>query len=429
MRNERYCGDVLARKTWTPNFHDHKKKKNNGKKNKYYQPAHHEAIVTRAQWNAAQRILNSHRYAHKGAYLPMRVIDRGALCGYISVNRSWAGSEPDEYYRASSIAMGLEQGELRTDLGNEHLPNGGHRIAGLTDDNGVQRIARELSAMEKVVKAQLEGHSPHEDGRKTTRTVSKGFQVVSAEMFTHAFEPIVSFTGKTIGFNTTCVDKLSQALQKYSNSNSERCIYVELLFNPVERMMVVRPCSKGHVNAVKWTKNDGRGNTLGASAFCSMLFSLLDWNTECSYRVPAIMQRSENDVILVFDLDNFIGVMRKKINKSQDHATNFEIVAEVQENTKGIFYAADEGEPQEIADIEAMEELLRHVAENEKRSFGTPAFEHSSGIRLLEIGDENASELMAEAIALDTDHRVNDSVVDALRESMSQQRKKEGRKE
>ena len=82
MRNERYCGDVLARKTWTPNFHDHRSRKNRGKKNKYYQPGHHEAIVTRAQWNAAQRILNSRRYGHDGSYLPMRVIDRGALTGY-----------------------------------------------------------------------------------------------------------------------------------------------------------------------------------------------------------------------------------------------------------------------------------------------------------------------------------------------------------
>lgn len=45
LRNERYCGDVLARKTWTPNFHDHKSKVNRGKKNKYYQSAHHDAIM------------------------------------------------------------------------------------------------------------------------------------------------------------------------------------------------------------------------------------------------------------------------------------------------------------------------------------------------------------------------------------------------
>ena len=35
LRNERYCGDVLARKTWTPDFHDHKSKVNKDKKNKY----------------------------------------------------------------------------------------------------------------------------------------------------------------------------------------------------------------------------------------------------------------------------------------------------------------------------------------------------------------------------------------------------------
>ncbi len=68
MRNERYCGDVLARKNYTPNFKDHKSKKNRGKKNKYYQPDHHDAIVTRAVWNAAQRILNSRRYGHEGSY-------------------------------------------------------------------------------------------------------------------------------------------------------------------------------------------------------------------------------------------------------------------------------------------------------------------------------------------------------------------------
>ena len=32
MRNERYCGDVLARKTYTPNYKDHKSKKNNEEK-------------------------------------------------------------------------------------------------------------------------------------------------------------------------------------------------------------------------------------------------------------------------------------------------------------------------------------------------------------------------------------------------------------
>lgn len=91
MRNERYCGDVLARKTYTPNFKDHKSKKNRGEKNKYFQADHHEAIVPRTVWNAVQRILNSRRYGHEGSYLPMHIIDKGFLAGFISMNRSWAG--------------------------------------------------------------------------------------------------------------------------------------------------------------------------------------------------------------------------------------------------------------------------------------------------------------------------------------------------
>ncbi len=127
MRNERYCGDVLARKTYTPNFKDHKSKKNNGKKNKYFQPDHHDAIVTRAIWNAAQRILNSRRFGHEGEYLPMRVIDRGVLTGFISMNRSWAGFEADDYFRVSQIAMGILDDDLESDLENEAADHGGCR--------------------------------------------------------------------------------------------------------------------------------------------------------------------------------------------------------------------------------------------------------------------------------------------------------------
>jgi len=131
LRNERNCGDVLARKTWTPNFRDHKSKKNNGKKNKYFQAGYNVAIISRAQWNATQRILNSHRYTHKGGYLPMRVIDHGGLAGYISMNRAWAGFETDEYYRVSSIAMGLAEGDLSTDLENEYMPDGFRQMRNL----------------------------------------------------------------------------------------------------------------------------------------------------------------------------------------------------------------------------------------------------------------------------------------------------------
>lgn len=36
----------------------------------------------------------------------MRIIDKGILTGFISMNRFWAGFDAEDYYRASQIAMG-----------------------------------------------------------------------------------------------------------------------------------------------------------------------------------------------------------------------------------------------------------------------------------------------------------------------------------
>ena len=390
LRNERYCGDVLARKTWTPNFHDHKSKRNNGKKNKYYQPGHHDAIITRAQWNAAQRILNSHRFRHTGGYLPMAVIDHGALTGFISINRSWAGYEADEYYRICSIAMGLTEGELEADLENEHLPDGGKRIAGLTDDNGVQRIARQLSQVEEAVKAQLEG-KPAETQEEKKRMPVEGFQVVSADMFSHALDPVVRFSKNQIAFNSTCISRLNRIAQSGTSLSLNRTQYVE------------------------------KSRMVSASAFCLILFSILDWDSEYTYRVPCIVRSRGEETILFFDLDNFIGSAKKSRdeNLEEEVAAAEEAIREESEETRGIFFSADdEEEPQEIEDTEEMERKLQELAEIERRTFGTPVFEHKGDVRLPSIDDEGEWDVMAMPKILGDDHRVDEEVVDALQDQL-----------
>ena len=420
MRNERYCGDVLARKTWTPNFHDHRSRKNRGKKNKYYQPGHHEAIVTRAQWNAAQRILNSRRYGHDGSYLPMRVIDRGALTGYISVNRAWAGYEADEYYRVSSIAMGLEEGDLEADLEAEHLPDGGHRIAGLTDDSGVQRIARELSLVEKAVKAQLEGKAEAEKTQERM-TLREGFQVARADMFSHTFEPVVRLSRSGITFNSTCVSRLDRMEGHDGQLEVRRVQHVELLFNPVERMLAVRPCAPDDGNAIRWADENGKGRTISASAFCRVLFSVLGWDEGYRYRVPCSVRNRGDEAILFFDLDNYIGTEITHRGEMPEDAPCAAGVAarEESEETRGIFFGADdEEEPQKVEDTEEMERRLRALAEAERRTFGTPVFEHGGDIRLPAIDDEGEWDVMVKARPLGDDYRVDETVIGALQEEL-----------
>ena len=51
LRNERHCGDVLAHKTFTPDYCEHKSKKNRGDRTQYRWKDDHEAIRTYQYFN------------------------------------------------------------------------------------------------------------------------------------------------------------------------------------------------------------------------------------------------------------------------------------------------------------------------------------------------------------------------------------------
>ncbi len=393
LRNERYCGDVLARKTYTPNYKDHKSRKNNGKKNKYFQPDHHEAIVSRAMWNAAQRILNSRRYRHEGTYLPIRIIDSGTLTGYISMNRAWAGFDFEDYYRAGQIAMGLLEDELETDIGSEYLPEGGKRIGSMVDDHGIAQIARDLTAAEREIKDELEGISEDEAEERAKTDAARMFQVVNGDMFSRLYEPVIRITAKSITFSKSCISKLPQTEA------------VEMLFNPVERMIVVRTCSSDHPNAIEW-----ESKCKGAGALCKVLYDSMGWDTDYSFRVPCRTLTGPNgEKVLVFDMDNYVG--RTSAKKDEAIIAHNNIEAEEYEDAKSYYYPPDREEPQEIQDIE---ERFQEAVEANKKLFGTPVFQHMHGLRGFGSDNDGEWDLMAEARPLDIQHTVDAKTVDDL---------------
>ncbi|MCI7125810.1 MAG: recombinase family protein [Agathobaculum sp.] len=57
LRNEKYCGDLLQKKTCTPDFLTHRSVPNRGQEPAIYLRGHHEAIVSRARFEQAQREL------------------------------------------------------------------------------------------------------------------------------------------------------------------------------------------------------------------------------------------------------------------------------------------------------------------------------------------------------------------------------------
>ena len=246
IQNERHCGDVLARKTWTPSYLNHKSKKNNNDRNQYRQRDHHEAIVSREVFNAANQLQASKGYAAKNRPLPvLSVVDDGVLKGYVPVDKDWTGFSAEEYQEAS----------------------------------------------ESVYRENAQTERPAEKG---TRLNLSGYEIVRAQFFSTLSNPAMTISNGKMRFNTAC-------LKKFGDEE-----YVELLLNTVERCIAIRPCSKDNPNAVRWGRlKDSRWSVSAISCrgLAQTLFDIMEWEEDTRYRFRGEYVGAGENKMLLFQLD------------------------------------------------------------------------------------------------------------------------------
>ena len=101
LHNERHCGDVLARKTWTPDYKTHRARKNRGEQNQYIKRDHHEPIISRDDFNAVQKILANAKYGGRSFLPELAAVSGGGMNGYVGINPRWAAFTAEDYKRAS----------------------------------------------------------------------------------------------------------------------------------------------------------------------------------------------------------------------------------------------------------------------------------------------------------------------------------------
>ena len=244
IENERHCGDVLARKTFTPNYLDHKSKKNRNDRNQYIQRDHHDAIVRREIFEAANRKAKSSSGKRKPLPL-LKVIPSGALKGFVPVDRTWDGFTTSEYVAASESAY----------VGKD-----------------VRRVRK----------------------KKKGRTLDlRGYQRVRGEFFRSNDTPTVSFSGGKVKFNTACLKKF------------EDVEYVELLFNAVKKCLAIRPCDKSNPNAIQWgvfRKSKWQVRPKTCKGFSKSLFEMMEWNEKDGYKLFGNFHEEDGQKLLVFEL-------------------------------------------------------------------------------------------------------------------------------
>jgi len=254
LRNERHCGDVLTRKTFTPNFRTHLSRKNRGERpqSRYYN--HHEPIVSRDDFIAVQRMLDNAKYGNKSILPELRVIDEGIFKGYVIINPRWAGFKEEEYLKAAHSAYSKEDFPI---------------------------------VEEEESEVQIEVDEGDFDLR--------GFEITRSEFFDSLHRPMVTFSDKKIKFNTECVRKLGE-------KNS-----IEMLINPIIPGFAIRTTDSKNRNAVVCSnKINGtfQPRDIGASAFFETLYKLFGWNKEYKYRIIGSLYESEKEVAYMFDVEN-----------------------------------------------------------------------------------------------------------------------------
>ena len=246
LQNERHCGDVLARKTWTPDYLTHKSKKNRQDRNQYRQTDHHDAIISRDDFLAVQMMIANARYGTRGVLPSLQTIKGGALNGFVVLHPRWQFSLED--YTAASESAG--SAAVPFDRCGEYQAQPG-----------------ELDL--------------------------RSFQVARREFF------------NTRGVSMT-VSRSSVLFSKQCNEKMNYPERIEMLLHPGKKTIVIRLPAQGSKTAVEWSKGSGEklygAKPIPGTAFLPAIFRLCGWKDECKYKITGIRRAIGGNPILVFDL-------------------------------------------------------------------------------------------------------------------------------
>lgn len=148
LRNEKYCGDLKQKKTYTPDYLTHQKKYNHGEESFVFIKDHHEPIINRALWEEAQREiarrdLDGGCGSGHGNRYPLSGKIKCGGCGQSFVSRGRKGRD-GMIYRAWRCGTTTAEGKRHTDpAGSETGCNVGYQ---LRDEVGMDML-RQVIAM------------------------------------------------------------------------------------------------------------------------------------------------------------------------------------------------------------------------------------------------------------------------------------------
>ena len=246
LRNERHCGDVLSRKTFTPSYLDHKSKKNEGDRPQYRFRDHHDAIISREDFIAVQRMIDNAKYGDQTILPKLQVIPNGSFTGFVSINQKWSAFTAQDYRNASASVASA--------------------------DNIPQPVA--------TIQAGTFNYS--------------GFELARAQFFDDGQPRLSILLAK---------DKLTVSIGCIAALQGMK--HGEMLVHPDKQLLALRPSDGKGKHAMKLariTESGGLKPRIAYGlAFLPTLFELFGWNTNYRYRLQGYEISDGNSKAIVFN--------------------------------------------------------------------------------------------------------------------------------
>lgn len=120
-----------------------------------------------------------------------------------------------------------------------------------------------------------------------------GYQVVRGEFFAHVYEPSITFNNCRVSLNSACLIRLPDIN------------YVQILVNPEEKKLAVRPSSDDEKDSFLWCTTKGtkrKPKQITCRMFFAKVIQLMDWNPDYRYKLLGKLIRSGNEHLFIFDL-------------------------------------------------------------------------------------------------------------------------------
>jgi len=150
LKNEKYCGDLKQKKTITPDYLTHQKKYNHGEEEFVFLRNHHEPIVDRELWTAAQQeiarrdIDGKYGTGHGNRY-PLSGKLKCGICGSTFVSRQ-RKRQNGEIYKSWRCGRATEFGRL-------HMDNAGNLVGcdmgkQMRNDTAMELLRKSVSVLQ-----------------------------------------------------------------------------------------------------------------------------------------------------------------------------------------------------------------------------------------------------------------------------------------